>query len=520
MARTRSIAVVLAALCLLLWAPGADADQMGWHSEAPVGALGLPAPIGSVGDLEFWAPNRGVLITAGIEGVTPAGVYAYDGVSWHLYSTVCGGEEGRIAWSGPDEFWTVSSYASHQAGAQAPGQEQGRTLCRFREGKVIESFAEPFGEPTAYQQMDAAACAGPEDCWFAGLPLEASSPNAGPFHLHWNGSALETVPSLTEPQPQIENPPGTITGLDFLGGALYESATEAPFVRRVDPTTPEVFSAVSLPEAATGPFDLAGDPGQLWAVGPVKTVTKKPSVLRNIGDGFEEVPLAEGPEFAVQSVASEPNGAAVWIGGTEFNSAFQTAASMRRVSASGTVSEPVILPGPGEELDGEGGARVIACPATEQCWMVTETGWLFHLGGPLPQDTDPAMHVLITFRPEDASSRKFVPPGLPEDNSGEKEAARSKGVEAAAPFPETRHRKNIVYGVHQKIVGKRTLELSFKLRARAHVQLRARFHGKVVAKTARLTLGKGPHQLHLKLDPARWPTGLDFKVHPAKKPKK
>jgi hypothetical protein len=503
-------------------AAGADADQMGWHSEAPVGALGVPAPIGPVGDLEFWAPNRGVLITQGIEGVSPAGVYAYDGVSWHLYSTVCGGEEGRIAWSGPDEFWTVSSYATHQDGARGAQEEKGRTLCRFRGGQVTESFAEPFGEPTAYQEMEAAACAGPENCWFAGRPLEDSSPNAGPFHLHWNGSTLEAVPSLTEPQPRIENPPGTITGLDFLGGDLYEAASEAPFVRKIDQTTPGVFSAVPLPEGAVGPFDLAGDAGQLWAVGPVETVTETPSVLRNIGAGFEEIPLAEsfGPEFVVGSVASEPNGAAVWIGGVDVNSASQLVATMRRVSASGSVSEVVTLPGPGEELDGEGRAESIACPAAEQCWMVTERGWLFHLGGSLPQDTDPAMHTLITFRPEDGSTRKFVPPGLPEDNSGEKEATRSKGGETVDPFPEPHHPKNIVYDVHQKIIGKRTLELSFKLRALAHVQLRAKFHGKVVAKTARLTLGKGPHQLHLKLDPKRWPTGLDFKVHPAKKPKK
>ena len=59
------------------------------------------------------------------------------------------------------------------------------------------------------------------------------------------------------------------------------------------------------------------------------------------------------------------------------------------------------------------------------------------------------------------------------------------------------------------------LQLSFVLHAKAHVQLLAKRHHKVVAKTDKLTLGKGPHRLRLHLDPDRWPTGLDFEVHPA-----
>jgi hypothetical protein len=506
-------AAALAALALLASTGTAAADQMGWHSETPVGALGVPAAAGNIGDMEFWAPNRGVFITGGVTGVTPAGVYAYDGSGWHLYSTVCGGEEGRIAWAGPDEFWTVSRYASPPEGAEGR-EEDARTLCLFRGGEVVASFAEPYGSPTAYRQMEAAACASPTDCWFAGRPLLESSPNSGSFHLHWDGGEMTAVPSLTTPQPQVEDAPGTVTDLDFLGAALFEAASEAPFIRQVEPLFPGVFLPVQVPEAATGPFVLAGDPGQLWAIGEDGS-----SVLRNIGTGFEEVPFS-GELERVTAAGSEPNGAAVWVGGVELNASRQILSSLRRVSASGAVSEPVFLPGPAEGLDGKGRPAVITCPAPEQCWMATDKGWLFHLGGPLPVDPDPAMHVLISSRPEDKSTKKFVPAGLPEDNSGEKEASKVKGTEALEPFPEERRRGSLVYAVHQKIIGKRVLELSFKLRARAHVQLRAKFHGKVVAKTARLILGKGPHALHLKLDPKRWPTGLDFQVHPVKKPKK
>src|ERR1700754_5000283 len=122
--------------------------------------------------------------------------------------------------------------------------------------------------------------------------------------------------------------------------------------------------------------------------------------------------------------------------------------------------------------------------------MATETGWLFHLGGPLPEDTDPAMHALITFRPKDESSNTFVSAGLPSDTSGETEPGRRHGEEELKPFPVPPPRKSVVYDVHQKLLGKRVLELSFKLRGRAHVQLIARFHRKVAAKTPRMTLGK------------------------------
>ncbi len=74
--RAPLVAILMALVAVLLAAPSADADQMGWHSEAPIGVLGVQAPLGRVGDIEFWSPNRGVLITEGIEGGAPPGVYA------------------------------------------------------------------------------------------------------------------------------------------------------------------------------------------------------------------------------------------------------------------------------------------------------------------------------------------------------------------------------------------------------------------------------------------------------------
>ena len=99
--------LALAALLALSGATSAGAAEPEWHSDQPVGPLGVPTPLGAVSGMAFWAPNKGVLITKGNEAM-PAGVYAYDGSGWYLYSTVCGGQ-GDIAISGPDEFWTVAN---------------------------------------------------------------------------------------------------------------------------------------------------------------------------------------------------------------------------------------------------------------------------------------------------------------------------------------------------------------------------------------------------------------------------
>jgi hypothetical protein len=505
MRRALAALVLAVVLGLPLGAPAARAAE--WHSETPVAAgIGIPAPLGEVGDIEFWAPNRGVLITAGNKGI-PAGVYGYDGSGWHLYSTVCGGHHGSIAWAGPDEFWTVSDYAVALEGA-----ENASTLCHFKDGEVIASYAEPPGTADTFRKMLAAACNGPADCWFAGEPLAETAPNFGPFHLHWDGGALTAIPSQTEAQPEIEDPKGKVTDLEFLGGSLFESVDEAPFLREVNLALPQVFAPVPVPvpAGAEGPFALAGDGAQLWAV-----ARNGKAVLRSVGLGFETVPLNGELPAEVTALAAEPGGAAVWVGGARSGAA-GAMATATRVSADGTVEPAVTLPLPGEELDGKGGAAAISCPSFGQCWLVTGTGWLFHLGGPLEADADPAMHALITFRPPDNSTRTFVPPGVPEDNSGETEPRRGPSEEPLLePFPERRRQRTLVTKVKQRVIGKNVLELSFVLHARAHVQLLAKYHRKVVAKTPRLTLGSGPHRLRLRLDPKRWPTGLDFEVHPA-----
>ena len=147
----------------------------GWRLEQPAPPPGAPfnAALGSPGSLTFWAPNRGLL---GVEGnsVVPRGILAWDGESWHTLATVCGGpgDTMRIAWAGPDEFWTVSE-------PSRPRQGSGTALCHFKDGSVVGSYSTADNAADPYRQMNAAACNGPSDCWFGGIGSDSSGGGSG-----------------------------------------------------------------------------------------------------------------------------------------------------------------------------------------------------------------------------------------------------------------------------------------------------------------------------------------------------
>jgi hypothetical protein len=537
----RRAVVLLALLATLLGLGAASAAAAEWHSEQPSGPGGKTL-LGKVGDLQCWQANRCVLITQGNGGV-PAGVYAYDGTEWHLYSTVCGGHNGSIAWAGPNEFWTVSDMQSGQQ-ASSESEPWQVSLCHFKDGAVVASYAEPLGVATSYLKMNAAACLGPDECWFAGQRLPGTT-NVGAFHLYWNGITLRSVPSLTHQEPEIEDPGREVVGLAYHAGALYEGvraqatdeapgeSPEAPvFLHRVLPGEPAAFepvlpaSPIAYGEAGAGPgnlqgFQLSDDGEGLWAVSGAKNPGEV-TVLRLAGSSFEQLSLddpseAFNPGTEVGGLAAEPGAAAAWVGFTRRGEGFEPKARLALVHADGHVDPPIALPEAGEGVGLVGTAGPIDCPAPGQCWMATQKGWLFHLGPDLPRDEDPAMHALIAFRPPDNSVPSLPPLTLPEDNSG---AAASKGEEEAFEIqqePLPKRKPALLTKLHQRLLGGNVLELTFVLRARVHIQLIARRHGKVVAKTKRLTMGRGPGKLRLQLDPKRWPTKLDLQVHPASK---
>ncbi len=538
MKRRAALALLLAAL---LSAPSASAAE--WHSEQPVAAgVGVPSEIGEIGDVEFWAPNRGVLITAGNGGVAP-GIFAYDGTGWHRYATVCGGHEGRIAWAGPTEFWTISD---QQPGQELPPAEKSkgwhRSLCHFKDGAVVASYGEPIGQADSYMQMDAAACSGPNDCWFAGDRLPGTV-NDGAFHLHWDGSSLTAIPSLTQTQSQIEDPGHAVTGLSFYRGDLFEGVrvqagdavagepSPPPLLHRIDPGKANPFEALEVPIAyppgttAEG-FErmrFSAGEGALWAAfsGNTNPFTRL-TVLRKAGDEpFAQLPLTDPeealePGSAVGGLAVEPGGDSAWLGYRPLDDLEALVpARLVRVDSDGTVGPPVLLPRPGEGLSPKGSAGPVACPAAEQCWMATERGWLFHLGSSLPQDTDPAMHALIAFRPRDNSVPVVPPTDLPEDDSGASSPFEYQPGEEpeAEPSRQRTRTRMLLSGLQQRVIAGHVLELSFVLHARAHVRLVAKLNRKVIAKTPRYTMSEGHRKLRLRLDPERWPTDLDLQVN-------
>lgn len=490
----------------------AGAAEPEWHSEQPVAAgIGVPVPLGAIGGMAFWSPNKGVLVTDGNGGM-PAGVYAYDGSGWYLYSTVCGGggggEGGGIAISGPDEFWTISDYGEPQEGSQNGGFPD-QTLCHFANGEVVASYAEP-GASGAYQTMDAAACSGPAECWFGGAGVGTAAPNPDPFHLHWDGNSLTTVPSPKVREPEVASFPGGAVGLSFAEGRLFESANVAPYLREVSVANPQRFLPVE-PLTSNGPFVFSTEPleQRLWA-GSEKTGT----ILHLEAGSFEELTSPVTFEAGqLLAIGAEPETESAWLG-AGLPPGSDGFAELRQVNSSGEFGPAIRLPGPNEDLNPKGGAEHIACAAPGQCWMATGEGWLFHLGGPPPEgvNTDPLMHRLITSRPKDASSRTFVSAGLPPDDSGEVEPSKTPPI-VHEQFPHPHKKPPLVVKIKQSLIHKTVLQMAFTLRGKAHVQLIAKYHKSVVAKTPLLTLDKGRHRLRLHLDPKRWPTSLEFPVH-------
>ncbi len=526
----------------------AHAGAAEWRSEQPLGDGGFLSNLGEVGDVECWEANRCMLITAGNGGVA-AGLFAFDGAGWYRYSTVCGGHEGRIAWAGPDDFWTISDQQLGQE-IEVTATERSRiSLCHFKDGRVVASYGEPIGVQGSYMAMDAAACSGPSECWFAGVRLP-SGVNQGAFHLHWDGTSVRPVPSLSEQQSELLDPGRAVTGLAVHQGGFYEGvrvaegdspvageASEPSVLHRVQagaatpfqplfPAAPLDFGAGAEASELEG-FRLSDDGQRLWAIsgaaGPPATVT----VLRLGEEGLAQLPLEDPdgvlePGDSLGGVAAEPGSGDAWIGFKHNGEsrAASTPALLTRIDAGGSVGPEVVLPAEGEGIERSGPAGPIACAAAEQCWMATQFGWLFHLGPDPEPNHDPAMHpATITVRPRDNSLPVVPPISLPEDDSGaEAKAGVSEQEEPLPEFEELppQRRPALLSKIEQRLLHGRILELSFTLRTKAHVQLLARRQGRVVAKTKRYTLTRGRHSLRLKLDPKRWPTKLDLEAHSVK----
>ncbi len=563
--------VGLLAVLALSWGPGVAgaAHPLEWRLEQPSppsSSSGESAPVpiglGHVGDIEFWAPNRGLLITNGDPPTIPAGLWAYNGEGWHELATVCGATDGRIAWAAPDEFWTVSDgrpgQASNANGEPAPLQDN--TLCHFANGAVIGSYAALAFRSNSYLAMHAAACLGTNDCWFGGEPLP--EPQKGAFHLHWNGSSVSA-----EPGPQAH----TVQDMKTFEGHLYESValrlsdhgfqeetteTEHPSILHeislssspflpLQPRSPSTgaivpaYSEGEFPEALDA-LHLSSDEEALWgAAGPVaeppsESQAAAVTVIRYAHNsatgelgGTEVIGPATTPSGAtlfgtnvVNSVGADPGTGSAWLAldsrGDVTSPTPGVSARVAHVSSAGTVTEE--LPSArevGEGVGPKGAAEKLTCPAINDCWMVTTQGWLFHLseGNPLPRDNDPAFAGLISSRPKDEGIPQTPSDSIPADNSGLLgEASLSSTVlpEVKRTTPESRVAVALLSKLHSRLIHGTTLELSFHLAVKARVKLVAKRRGRVVASTPSRAFAAGNRRLLLRLNPRRWPTALEL----------
>jgi hypothetical protein len=529
---------------------------------APVGVQGSGTPIGlgKVGDVEFWAPNRGVLSTPGNGSTIPAGLWAYNGQSWHELSSVCGATDGRVAWAGPEEFWTISNGRPGQAanpGTGVPAPTEDNTLCHFAPGsskhdEVVGSYASPAFQASSYQPMHALGCISPTDCWFAGDPLPRPEDGES-FHLHWNGSSLAAEP----------NPHGhTIEDMRAFEGRLFESAQisakdaaaaepEIPFpfaLNAINPdgVTPTFESVSGLPLYASNEFPealdflhLGADQDSLWAAAgpasepPAASALAPLTVVRYSGGEWTQVlgPNAKPSgsasieEDVVSSIAPEPGTDSAWIAlntkvGAEVQSPTESAL-IAHVTSGGTV-ETQTLPSPAEIAAGvgpKGGAKQISCPAASDCWMVTTQGWVFHFAPEgereLSPDSSPALSALITFRPPDEGLPQVTPDAPPTDDSGELPSAASKGSVVEEPAAaETKVRAALLSNIKSRLLhGTTTLELRFHLAVKSRVKLVAKRKNTVVASTPTHTFAGGNRKLLLVLNRRKWPTKLDLQTH-------
>jgi hypothetical protein len=516
----------------------------------------VPISLGSIGDIKFEAPNRGALITSGNGSSIPAGVWLYNGVRWRELSDKCGATDGRVAWAGPDEFWTVSDGRRGQAqtSKESPPIEDD-TLCHFAPGptgalEIVGSYASLPFLASSYLPMHAAGCIAPNDCWFGGDPLH--EPQTGSFQLHWDGSKIEREPYLPEGHGVRDMQP--------FAGQLYEGlrllTSDRPGeVQRPAPalvinpqssaTTFEALGELPLYEAGEFSFaldflHLGADSESIWAAAgavihtPAGSEEAGVTVLHKTASsewaqvlGPQSSPSGRDrfPQAVVDAIAAEPETSSAWLAldsKTDADNLSPLAhANLVRITTDGTISDELSLPAPGGAYGPLGAARQLVCPAVHDCWLSTLDGWLLHLATSPEQeaektatnrDADPvfASEEPITFRPPDEGVPQEPSDELPLDTS---ESEAEPPVEVKEPPAKVIVTDPLLTHLRSRLLHHTTLQLSFHLAVKARVNLRALRHSKLVASTGVHVLGRGNRTLTLLLNPRRWPTKLDLQTH-------
>jgi hypothetical protein len=335
--------------------------------------------------------------------------------------------------------------------------------------------------------------------------------------------------------------------MQFHKGVLYESALVGRSAEnRTDPVelgepepVPRLLHTISAAGFLNDPFEpielggvpvdgtellaLDSDGANLWAVGggaasgpsapQGETVARPPLAARLVAGGFQELSLS-GATFGAHDrfgdVAAIPGTTEAFATVVPFadRHSANSKATVARIAADGTTTA-TRLPAAGA---GRGSAAHVACPAPEECWMVTWAGWLFHYsdGTPLPLDTDPAFQGTIEFRPNEAAEQ-FIPDRLPVDDSQLFAPPPLELTPDATKPARVKRLPPLLRKVHSQLHGLR-LTVSFTLTRRARVRLLAKRGGHTVARTPPQVLAPGRRSLSLQLSRERYPTRLAFKT--------
>jgi hypothetical protein len=536
--------IALSIIAIGLSVPGSAHAEASWRLEQPPPPAGaaFKVPLGKPDDMEFFAPNEGLLSVEGNAVVSP-GLFFWNGRGWHQLSTVCGGsgEVSRIAWAGPAEFWTITEPSVPRVGA-------GLGLCHFKDGVVVGSYSTPLQSADPFRPMDASACNGPDDCWFAGIGSEdPSGQRIGAFHLHWDGTSL-----TSSYQPQGRG----VSGLAFFDGSFYEStfvgaqaggSTDPVKLGAPEPLGPILihrFSGGRFADVNFQPFPYPGVPAEgvellsakadgtdLWfsgggaASGPAAphdgSVTSPPVAVRYSEPFFQQAPIdisKFGSEDRFVDIAPVPGTHSAWVADQPYSQRGSSTAKAT-VALLGANGETLVntLPVSGA---GRGSAQLVAGTGSEEAWLATSAGWLFHYtnGALLPENTDPNWAGTITQRP-DESVAQFVADTPPPDDSQLLAPPPVVIEQKTSAGPQT---SEIIPALLWDIKVSRhglTVTVSFELTRLASVQLVAKRHGKAIARTAKERLKAGRHALKLSFSAKLWPTGLSFKTKELTKPK-
>lgn len=535
------VALALVAVPLLGGAQNAEAAPTWQRIPMPIPPGGLyRTPLGLPGDLKFWSPNRG-LMTVGGNNSVPEGIYYWDGVEWRQLATVCGGgEDARIAWAGPTEFWVIARPSLPRA------QFTGLALCHFKDGAVVGSYSTPPSAIDPYHRMLAATCVSVNDCWFGGVgERDGTGQRIGAFHLHWDGAALRSVYG---PQGRA------VSDLLVHGGELFESTFvgRAPLDRTTPPELAAPEDAPRLLHRITGEsftndtFVPAGafangqteiraldsNGQQAWAVGGGAVsgtaltdafANRPPFAARLVNGAWTELTLTgtgvTDDTIALGDVASIPGTDTAWGAVRESGAIRQEEgeAGQPKLVKIGATGASVLATLEADTAATKGAAWKVACPAANDCWLATALGYLYRWYDPAappsyPPDAEPAFQGLITVRPNEAAEQP-IPDDPPEDtsqlNAPPVETPRDQRDEN---LPACKRPRALLYQISAKVRGRNRLVVRFRIRRPARIGLVGRRGKKVVARAKLRPMRPGRRSLSLKVRAERWPTGLRFVV--------